>query len=67
MYGGVIVKECEGCLKMEKHFNWWWCKIYRYPDAWWRHGGCPFNTKIEAQPVSKVRVGQQKQQKKKKK
>ena len=62
-YGGVIVKECEGCRKIEKHFDWLWCSIYRYPAIWWKRGGCPFNTKAEVKPNRKVRVGQQKQRK----
>lgn len=60
MYGGIIVKECTGCHKIEEHFGRLWCSIYRFPGSWWRRGGCPFNTKTKAEFTGKVRVGQQK-------
>lgn len=43
------------------------CKVFAMPSAKWRNGICPMATHliIEKEKVEKVRVGQQKQKKKK--
>jgi hypothetical protein len=66
LYGGVVVKECEGCRKMENHFGINWCSVYSNPVAKWRIGECFFNQTEKVKPVRKVRVGQQKTKQQKK-
>lgn len=44
------------------------CKRYPVPSTFWRMGGCPMATHVKFDQVSdtsKVRIGQQKQKKKK--
>jgi hypothetical protein len=45
------------------------CPVYINPTGWWNRGGCPMATHWRAEELSKdgkVRVGQQKQKKRKK-
>lgn len=46
------------------------CNVYAFPSAKWRNGDCPMadailRSVIEEEKIEKVRVGQQKQKKKK--
>jgi len=59
-----VVKQCEGCTNIDEGF----CKKWASPAAKWRLGTCPSasHVKVEVQENGqKVRVGQQKQKKKK--
>ena len=64
---GNIVEGCDGCAKI-KDGN---CTVYPNPAAVmrWKEDkakiGCAFNSKVEEKAKGKVRVGQQKQKKKK--
>jgi len=61
---GNIVEACEGCSKIVDDN----CSVYPNPQAVMKRNskiGCSFNFKTEEKAKSKVRVGQQKQKKKK--
>lgn len=59
-----IVERCSGCGNIEGDL----CRIWISPAAKWRMGTCPSATHVSVQVVEaaeqKVRVGQQKQKKK---
>lgn len=59
-----VVNQCVGCDNIEEEV----CRIWVSPEAKWRLGACPSATHIKVQTKEteqKVRVGQQKQKKKK--
>lgn len=60
-----IIDKCVGCNKVDNSL----CKAYPNPSAWFRNGKrCPLASHIKtgvSSPKGKVRVGQQKQAKKK--
>lgn len=60
-----IVEQCVGCDRVDEGL----CNTYPNPGAWFRHPGqyCPLASHIKptsSAPKGKVRVGQQKQTKK---
>lgn len=62
----TVVKKCHGCDRIEDEE---FCCVYVLPEAKWRLGICPMATHVKAevkQDAIKVRIGQQKQAKKKK-
>jgi hypothetical protein len=61
-----IIEQCEGCDRVENGY----CKAYINPTSKWVDGKiCPMATHVEqsSKKDKKVRVGQQKQSKKRKK
>lgn len=59
-----VVEECEGCNRSINGY----CKSYFNPKAKWRIGVCPLASHVKLenkQSTEKVRVGQQKQKKRK--
>lgn len=65
----TIVEECQGCERAEERENGTFCKNFPVPSAKWRRGVCNMATHKKAEAKNggqaKVRVGQQKQKKKK--
>jgi len=60
-----IHEKCEGCGRVMEDST---CSTYLKPGIWWRIGGCPLADhikKTESGPKRKIRVGQQKQKRKK--
>jgi len=60
-----IVEKCIGCTKVQEDD---FCFSYYSPETIWRIGNCPLATYISKssdQEQQKIRVGQQKQKKKK--
>lgn len=62
-----IVEQCEGCDKVSTREKV--CTAYLYPATRWKHGSCALATHVREQmddkPKGKIRVGQQKQKKRK--
>ncbi|MEM5788566.1 MAG: PxxKW family cysteine-rich protein [Syntrophobacteraceae bacterium] len=59
-----IVEKCNGCANVEGEL----CRKWVSPATKWRLGVCPTATHVKVtsnEPEQKVRVGQQKQKKKK--
>ncbi|MBF0529795.1 MAG: PxxKW family cysteine-rich protein [Deltaproteobacteria bacterium] len=64
-----IVDKCQGCDRVKQYADAVFCKSFPDPGVKWRTGICNMAThvKVESKSAdSKVRVGQQKQVKKKK-
>ena len=69
--GGVcnpIVEQCVGCDRIKEYPEGKFCMVFPDPAAKWRRGNCNMATHIKSEAkiaAAKVRVGQQKQKKKK--
>lgn len=60
----TINEECNGCSKVAEDST---CSAYPKPSVWWRRGRCPLADHVDVKQVNngeKVRVGQQKQRRK---
>jgi hypothetical protein len=60
----IIHEKCKGCGKVMEDST---CSVYPKPRIWWNRGTCPIadHIKIETKSNGKVRVGQQKQKRRK--
>ena len=66
----TIVEECQGCERIFQSGTGQYCKVFPQPAIKWRRGACNMATHKKgdngkSQAASKVRMGQQKQKKKK--
>lgn len=66
---GSLHENCKGCDRTEKVDGKTACAAYIKPEVWWRNGKhCPLHSSFrpieEGGQKAKVRVGQQKQNKK---
>jgi len=64
-----VIEKCEGCARTEVIDDQELCLAYVAPALHWRNGNCPLathmSTMVGEQQQGKVRVGQQKQKKRK--